>query len=398
MKAARLGALALALVGLLGVERPPGLADVRDVRHWSYEDYTRVVVELSAPVRTQLHRLPADPAAGRPERLYLDLPGVWVGLRYRDPIPIGDGLLRDVRLGQNTLTRTRVVIDLSRYDRHRVFELTSPHRVVVDVFGRPDRAARSPARREGGEDGVNGAPNGPLPVDLRGVRTVVIDAGHGGRDPGAVGIGGVREKDVTLGIARDLARRLRDRGFRVVMTREGDHTLGLEERTARAEGAGGDVFVSIHANAAPRRGAHGIETYYLDHGHERHALRVAARENGVPPGELDPLQRTLAGLRVSEMSHYSRHLARTVHERLLRGVQVDMGATRDLGLKQGPFYVLFLANMPSVLVEVGFLTHRTEARRLRSSYYQAVLAEHLARGLSRYRSEHDGLTVAGGGP
>lgn len=384
--------LAVAAAGLLGVERPPGLGDVVEVRHWSYEDYTRVVVELSRPVETELHRLPPDPRARRPERLYLDLPGIWVGHRYREPIPVGDGLLRDVRVGQNTLHRTRVVIDLSRYARHRVFRLSSPHRVVVDVFGEP---ARRPERRRPG--GGAPAPDA-LPVDLRAVQTVVVDAGHGGDDPGAVGVGGVREKDVTLGIARELARRLEDRGFRVVMTRTDDRTLDLEERTARAEGAGGDVFVSIHANAAPRRSAHGIETYYLDRGHERHTLRVAARENGVPPGELDELQRTVAGLRVGEMSQHSAHLARAVHERLLSGVRADVGGTRDLGVKQGPFHVLFLANMPSILVETGFLTHRREARRLRSRYYQAVVAEHVARGLSRYRAEHGGLTVAGGGP
>jgi N-acetylmuramoyl-L-alanine amidase len=393
----RLALLGLLLAPLLGVQRPGGLGDVVDVRHWSYEDYTRVVVELTRPVETTLHRLPPDPRTRRPERLYLDLPGIWVGLRYKEPIPVGDGLLRDVRVGQNTRTRSRVVIDLARYERHRIFRLSSPHRIVVDVFGRPDTRGRGEA--PGGPAGPQTRPPRPgpgaLPVELRSVHTVVVDAGHGGRDPGAVGVGGVREKDVTLGIARELARRLEDRGFRVVMTRTGDQTLGLEERTAFAEGVGGDVFVSIHANAAPRRAAQGIETYYLDRGHERHTLRVAARENGVPPGELDELQRTVAGLRVTEMSRHSAHLAHAVHERLLRGVLADVGGTRDLGVKQGPFHVLFLANMPSILVETGFVTNRTEARRLRSGYYQSVVAEHVARGLSRYRSEHGSVAVAG---
>lgn len=400
MSRARLGLLALAAVALLGVDRPSGLGDVVEVRHWSYDDYTRVVVELTRPVETELKRLPPDPDARRPERLYLDLPGIWVGLRYREPIPIRDGLLRGVRVGQNTEQRTRVVLDLAHYGRHRVFRLTSPHRVVVDVYGEDGPAARR------GSDGRAGrmGPEAPrrqgehLPVELRTVETVVIDAGHGGGDPGAVGVGGLQEKEVTLGIARELRGRLEDRGFQVVMTRSGDQTLDLEERTALADGAGGDVFVSIHANAAPRRGAHGIETYYLDRGHERHTLRVAARENGVAPTELDELQRTLAGLRVTEMSRHSALLARSVHERLLTGVRSDAGGARDLGVKRGPFHVLFLSNMPSILVEVGFLTNGAEARRLQSSYYRKVVAEHLARGLSRYRSAHRGLRVAGGRP
>jgi N-acetylmuramoyl-L-alanine amidase len=114
------------------------------------------------------------------------------------------------------------------------------------------------------------------------VHTIVVDAGHGGSDPGAISPHGLREKDVTLAVALDLEQRLVARGFNVVMTRRRDATLSLEERTALAEGAGSDVFLSIHVNAAPRSSAHGIETYYLDRTHERHTLRVAARENGVP--------------------------------------------------------------------------------------------------------------------
>ena len=201
------------------------------------------------------------------------------------------------------------------------------------------------------------------------------------------GLRGIREKDVTLSLARDLADRLRARGFRVVLTRTRDETLSLEERTARAEGAGGDVFVSIHVNAARRRGAQGIETYYLDSSHERHSLRVAARENGVPTSQLDDLQRTLADLRTGEVGSYSNLLARSVHRELIRGVRASHGSVRDLGVKRGPFHVLFLSGMPSILIETGFVTNQSDARRLASSVYRSVLAEHIARGLSRYRSE-----------
>jgi N-acetylmuramoyl-L-alanine amidase len=113
------------------------------------------------------------------------------------------------------------------------------------------------------------------------LQTVVLDPGHGGNDPGAIGVGWLREKDVTLRLARSLKPKLEARGFSVVMTRNGDRTLSLEERTAIAENARGDVFVSLHANAAPRRGLHGIETYYPDENHERHSETVVARENGI---------------------------------------------------------------------------------------------------------------------
>jgi N-acetylmuramoyl-L-alanine amidase len=229
---------------------------------------------------------------------------------------------------------------------------------------------------------------------MRQVQTVVLDPGHGGRDPGALGAYGLREKDVTLRLARALRPRLVARGFRVVMTRDSDRSLSLEERTALAEGVGGDVFVSLHTNASKRRSARGIETYYLDKSHERHSQRVAARENGVPVNRLDDLQRIVAQLRVSEVSVHSARLAKSVHQEVIAGVRSTHGSVADLGVKRGPFYVLFLSNMPSILLEAGFLSNGSEAVRLRSDYYIQVLAEQISRGLSTYRREN-ALTVAG---
>jgi N-acetylmuramoyl-L-alanine amidase len=390
VRGARLALLALALPALLGATRPRGLGDVKRIQHWSYAGYTRVVVETTRPVRTRIERLAADRASRRPERLYLDLGGVWVGTRFDAPIPVGDGLLRAVRVGQNTLDRTRIVLDLERYDRHRLLHLSNPPRVVIDVFGDRRGGAEPPARPGGPPD-----PGGPrLAPDLRTIRTVVVDPGHGGRDPGARGRGGLAEKDVTLRIGRALRRRLEAEGLRVVLTRDGDRTRSLEERTALAEGVGGDLFLSLHANAAPRRELHGLETYYLDKSHERHNLRVASHENGVPPGSLDPLQRTLATLRASETSTQSAALAAAVHGELVRGLRGRYPDVDDLGVKSGPFYVLFLASMPSILIETGFLTHAAEARRLATADYAELVAERIARGVLRYRDTRDTL-VAG---
>lgn len=359
---------------LLGVTRPPGLGDVVAVRHWSYPEYTRVVIELDRPVQTEVQRLPADTRADRPQRLFVDLEGVWVGRTHAEPIPVGDGLLRAVRLGQNTLTRTRVVIDLQRYDRHRLITLTHPDRVVIDIYG---------PRRGGGEGGgTREAPQ--LPAGLRPVQTVVIDPGHGGKDPGAIGVGGLREKDVTLAVARGLGRELSARGFRVVYTREDDRTIGLEERTAIAESVAGDVFVSVHANAAPRRSVNGVETWYLNQNHERHSLNLAARENGIPRSQVDDLQHTVAKLQMEEIMPHSRRLARLVQERIVRGLPHDH-QPQDLGVKQGPFYVLFLSNMPSILVETGFLTNREDAARLRDRGWRDLLARQIAEGLVLFR-------------
>jgi N-acetylmuramoyl-L-alanine amidase len=377
-----LGGLLVAIV-LLGAKRPNGLGDVVEVRHWSYPDYTRIVVETTRPVKllTDVQRLGANRRAGRPARLYVDLGGVWVGHRYDKGIELGDGLLQGVRLGQNTLTATRLVLDLQNYERHRMFTLPNPHRVVIDVYGR-----RKPTGRE--------TPARQLPIGRRTPKTVVIDPGHGGRDPGALGLYGVREKDVTLKLAKSLGAKLEDLGFEVLYTRKSDSTMRLEERTAIAESVRADLFVSIHANAAPRRSVHGIETYYLDKNHERHSLTVAARENGVARSQVDDLQKTLARLRVGELSGYSRRLADLVQSELVDGAPWRY-RVKDLGVKKGPFYVLFLSDTPAILVEAGFVTNKKEAKRLRSDAYLEALADRIAKGVARYRDSGEKLAGRG---
>jgi N-acetylmuramoyl-L-alanine amidase len=375
-----------ALVSMLsGVKRPPGLDDVSDHRHWSYPDYTRVVVELSGPVKIKDAPRLLAPTNEKGARLYLDVEGVWVGTKYKEGIEVADGLLERFRIGQNTRTDIRVVLDLQTYARHRILTLTHPDRLVIDVYG----------ERHGSASGDPGDAAGPtrLPPVLRPFQTVVLDPGHGGSDPGAIGHGRLYEKDVTLRLAKALRPKLEAKGFRVVMTREDDRALGLEERTAIAEAARGDLFVSLHANAARRASAHGIETYYPDANHERHTLRVAARENGVSHEELNALQRTLAKLRVSEVSPHSKQLAERVQHELVSGLPERYRPVTDLGVKKGPFFVLFLSNMASVLVESGFVSHPREAKRLRDGRYLDALAAGIATALADHRDAYAPVTA-----
>ena len=385
--------IAVLALGLLGVERPKGLGDVREVRTWSYPDYTRVVVELTREAEVEedaLVRLAANRTADRPERLYVDVPGIWVGRRYVEGVPVGDGLLQGVRIGQNTLRNSRIVIDLERYGHHRMFTLRSPDRVVIDVYGERSQAPTTAASPS--------AQSGRLSMASRPIHTVVIDPGHGGKDPGAIGLHGTREKDVNLKLARLLARRLRARSFKVVMTREDDRYIDLEERTVIAESAGGDLFVSIHANASHNKKLRGIEIYYLDEGHRRHNLDVAARENGVPRGQLDTLQRTLSKLRVAEASHHSHELASFVHTDLTEGLSQTYSGVPDLGIKRGPFYVLFMSSMPSILVETGFLTNKHDSKLLRSERYLDTVAAQIAAGIGHYRNSARTLTAGTSSP
>jgi N-acetylmuramoyl-L-alanine amidase len=378
---------------LLGVSRPKGMGDVKDVRTWSYPDYTRVVVELTRPVETEVVRLTANKKAGRPDRLYLDFPGIWVGRDFEDGIPIQDGLLQNLRLGQYTLKKSRLVIDLQRYERHRLLVLRAPHRIVVDVYG-PRSGDEERSWPRSGETERNSR----LSMEFRQIQTVVIDPGHGGKDPGAIGIGGLLEKSVNLRLAKMLGKRLEEQGFKVVYTRRDDRTLSLEERTVIAEASRGDLFVSIHANASPRKGTRGIEIYSLDENHERHNLDVAARENGVARSEVDSLQRVMAKLHVSEASEHSVRLAKAVHGSLMPGLKKNYSRVPDLGVKKAPFYVLFLSSMPAILLETGFITNKYDAKLLRSEGYLMAMAEHVAAGVKEYRDSGEQVAIRSGAP
>ena len=387
----------------LGESGGEGRARVTEVRAWSNDDYTRVAIYLSHWVGW--HKLELAPAEGLPRRLALDLrPASLAGRALARPVA-GERVDR-VRAAQNDADTVRVVLDLPGTDRVQLFGLDDPPRLIVDVGtaaarthvaearpaleparpaapGEPGRAAAVPASFERTER----APEHDLPARIR---RVVVDAGHGGHDPGAIGPRRVREKDVTLAMARRLAKRLRAAGFEVVLTRKDDRFLALEERTAIANTSGGDLFVSIHANAHPRRNRSGVETYFLNVADDRYAARLAARENGVDVSDRGDgdVGRILTDLDAKASADSSRQLAGIVQRELTAGVRSRVGEVRDLGVKSALFYVLLGARMPAVLVETAFISNRVEERRLASERYQEEVAAGITRAVTAFaRSE-----------
>lgn len=226
---------------------------------------------------------------------------------------------------------------------------------------------------------------------------VLIDPGHGGHDPGTIGVSGTKEKDVTLAIARLLAKRLRaEPGIEVVLTRDSDTLVALADRPRMAEIQGmkstPDLFISIHGNSMPRKpsSTRGFETYFLSIAKTEQARRVAMRENealkyeaNAPIEELDPLQFMLTDLQSTANVQESRILAATVNQSMAAGV-----AGHDRGVKQGPFHVLVNAGMPAVLVEVGYLSNGSEEKQLRSSSHQAKISDALADAVVNYLAEY----------
>jgi N-acetylmuramoyl-L-alanine amidase len=409
-------ALEAAIAALTGTAppRPPGSpgaegpARVTEVRTWSSDHYTRVAIYLSHWAGWEKLELQAEP--DRPRRFAIDLrPAVLQGAALQRSVP--GGQVHRVRAAQNMPETVRVVLDLAGADAIEVHVLEDPPRLVLDVgtetaqggalvAGAPAAGASAGGAAGDAPAAASGSPMSG--ADAAGderraqVRRVVVDAGHGGHDPGAIGPRRVREKDVTLAIAHRLARRLRAAGFEVVLTRRDDRYLALEERTAIANTARADLFVSIHANAHPRRERSGVETYFLNVADDRYTARLAARENGIDPDGQGDLLRILTDLDAKASAGASRRLASLVQHEITAGIRGNIGEVRDLGVKSALFYVLLGARMPAVLVEAGFISNRDEERRLASARYQEEVAAGVARGIAAFARAGDRVAAAPG--
>lgn len=227
-----------------------------------------------------------------------------------------------------------------------------------------------------------------------GVSRIVIDPGHGGHDPGAKG-SGLSEASLVLDIALRLEQLLKQMpGTEVVLTRRADVFVSLEERTALANRAGADLFLSIHANAASSGQAGGVETYFLNFASSRQAAAVAARENAASGQSMNALPDFVKAIALNNKLDESRDFATQVQRTLVQRLKPSNQALRDLGVKQAPFVVLIGAAMPSVLAEVAFVTNEQEARLLRGGPYRQKIAEALASAVQKYQASLNGVGAA----
>ena len=224
---------------------------------------------------------------------------------------------------------------------------------------------------------------------------IVIDPGHGGHDTGTIGPNGLEEKDLVLEVSRRLGKLLETRlGAEVVYTRKDDTFVPLETRTAVANQARADLFVSIHANSSHDSAARGVETYYLNFTSSPEALEVAARENAVSEKSIYELQDLVKKIALKEKIEESREFAWDVQQSLHSGLAVKSPAIRDRGVKKAPFIVLIGANMPSILAEISFVSNPTDEHRLSTSEYRQRIAESLYRGIAKYVNGLSGVKMA----
>ena len=374
---------------------------ITDLRFWSNPEYTRIVINAEHD-RDYAHRLlKKDPFIGKPfQRLYIDIEQSKLGEKIPEHTPINDHLLKQARAGQYLPHTVRVVVDIKSFENYKIFSLKDPFRIVIDVWGKGSNG--SPTETAGRKPIDSGTPSTPEKTrqfttdnlessDIArqlalGVRTIVIDPGHGGSDPGAPGYyKNVWEKDIVLKLAKKLAVTLRDRlKCTVILTRSNDSKLSLEERTAIANTQRADLFISLHCNAAKNRRLAGIETYILNLATDSQAIAVAARENATSEKNISDLEYILSDLMKHAKIEESTRLANVVHRSFVGGMKKKYSGINNLGVKRAPFYVLLGARMPSILIETSFISNKAECKRLISDAYQASVSDSIVDGVEKY--------------
>ncbi len=361
---------------------------VTGLRFWSNPSYTRVVIDADDETSYTHRLLKKDPLIQKPPRLFVDLNNSKLGKDIQNVIPINDNLLSDARAGQYTPDTVRVVVDIKSFETYKIFSLKNPFRIVIDVWGKSTEASRSSSPAGGTQD-TKVTTSALARQFALGVSRIVIDPGHGGKDYGAPGyLKGVHEKDVVLKIGKQLAQKIREKlRCEVIMTRNSDRFLTLEERTAIANTNNADLFISIHTNSAQNRRASGIETYFLNLATDDDAILVAARENATSTKNIGDLQTILNDLMQNAKINESSRLAGHVQESLYQDMKKGYSGINNKGVKQAPFYVLLGAQMPAILIETSFISNPGECERLVNSKYQDSLCNAIVKGIEKYIKE-----------
>ena len=346
---------------------------MRGIRTSSSPNMTRVVVDLDARVEYDVHTLPD------PSRLYLDLHDVLIIPPKWDPIRVEDGIVKQIRVSQFSPSVVRVVMDSERLGEHNVFSLSQPERIVIDLAPYAEEMVYRP---------VEQSPSMAGQLGLK-IRTIVIDPGHGGKDPGAVGFG-LKEKDVVLDVALRLKGLLKsDPTYEIYLTRETDVFVPLEARTTYANQKKADLFVSLHVNAYKKASKQGVETYYLSpRATDEAAQALAAFENAMARQSMSSLEPMLKRIFRSTKIEESKSLAGVVQANL-----VERMKAADRGVKRAPFVVLIGATMPAVLAEMGFISNRSDAKLLAKEDYRQRIAKGLGEAVRSYTAQREVVGV-----
>ncbi len=374
---------------------------VKSIRHHAHKNYTRVVLDLTGRVAVKKTK--------NSRKETISLANVRLSKRAQQRIK-GKNFPRAISIIPGDAETVHIVLDLQALRTYRILTLDNPDRVAVDLFyGKKTAPAKSKPRTTKPAEAVqrDDAPVSPAPPSGSTTHAgvlVIIDPGHGGRDPGTTGRTGAKEKAIVLQISkylRDLIRKRHE--AEVLLTRTKDVFLDLEKRvgfanTKKQEWCGKDMgsnvdatkksrtclFISIHVNSHPQRSIHGLEMYHFGKANDPRALEVAARENGMKLENDSPawqfiITDTLTDRKLQE----SRTFAKTANDTIIATLRKHY-TIKNHGVKTAPFYVLRFTNMPSILAEVGFISNSTEEKRLKTKAFQQKLAEGIYQGIQAY--------------
>jgi N-acetylmuramoyl-L-alanine amidase len=403
------------------------IATIKEIKRLPLPEGVRVSIELDGESIYRHERL------DNPRRVFFDLQGSRATAPLQDKVlKYDDDVVREIRLGRHPRNTTRIVMDMEAVEGYTVFTLYNPFRLVVD-FKRAASAAKPTAtvgtavsaalpgsQSPASEARALAAAKEPVPLLSRpaavpatvspasptansngqfslarqlglGIARIVLDAGHGGHDPGAHG-NGINEAELVLDVTLRLRELLEKQpGIEVTLTRSTDEFIQLEERTAIANRTGADLFLSIHANASRNPQARGVETYFLNFASNPEAEAVAARENSASGKTMHSLPEIVRAIALNNKIDESRDFADMVQKSMVRKLSSKNRTLRDLGVKQAPFVVLIGAGMPSVLAEISFLTNRQDGALLKTAAYRQQIAESLFDAIVRYQRSLKGV-------
>ncbi len=368
-----------------------GVPDVTGIQVSSTQSDARIVVMLDNAVRYDSARISG------PERIYFDLHGARLDSSVpQKMVPAGDGLLKWVRAAQNTDDVVRLVLDADKAKDYSAQLLSDPYRLVIDVSAQPGGAAKSRASlATAQENAINIPPEAGATHESHLTLThalglkisrIAIDPGHGGFDTGAMGPHGLMEKNLCLDVALRLGRLIQQDipGAQVIYTRTTDKFVSLEDRTAIANRAHADLFISIHANSSDSPSARGVETYYLSLLASPESMKLATRENALAQSSLHDLPELVQQIASNAKIAESKVLAGDIQSALATRLELVSRGETNRGVKRAPFLVLTGANMPAVLSEISFISNASDESLLLESSQRQRVAESLYRGIAAY--------------
>ncbi|WP_051179095.1 N-acetylmuramoyl-L-alanine amidase [Thermodesulfovibrio thiophilus] len=344
---------------------------IKDIRYYELSQGVRVVVETNGVVEFARGQLK------NPERVFFDIKKSLLNKEARKEFLVNNSVVNKIRVGQFDTSTVRIVFELLKPDyEFKVIQLENPFRIVIDIYlkGGSKQSLKELEKKKESK------------ISLK--RTIVIDPGHGGKDPGAIGPTGLKEKDVVLDVALKVRELLRsDPQYDIVLTRDQDIFIPLNKRTEIANKINADLFISIHANASTNSYARGVETYLLNWTDDEEAIRVAARENAISVKKMKQLKGELgfmlASLEREAKRDDSVRLAGYIHNSMADELKNDFSRHNN-GVKQALFYVLVGAQMPSCLLEISYISNPEEERLLDDESYRMKIAQSLVEGIKNY--------------